>query len=113
LLPAAYSPDLDNRAPSPRRTKGLKPPGPPKFRSRLGEARAHVVAGSGGEHEYLRAAEAAAYLNVSPKTVSRWAKEGKVPHIVTLGGHRRFPRREIERLARQLAAGERRFSEQQ
>jgi len=61
---------------------------------------------SGGERDYLRAAEAAAYLNVSPKTVSRWAKEGKVPHIVTLGGHRRFPRHEIERLARQLSSGQ-------
>jgi excisionase family DNA binding protein len=60
---------------------------------------------TGGGREYLRAAEAAAYLSVSPKTVSRWAKEGKVPHIVTLGGHRRFPRDEIERLARRLSAG--------
>jgi excisionase family DNA binding protein len=65
------------------------------------------VAESNGERDYLRAAEAAAYLNVSPKTVSRWAKEGKVPHIVTLGGHRRFPRQEIEALARRLGAGER------
>ena len=61
----------------------------------------------GGERDYLRAAEAAAYLNVSAKTVSRWAKEGKVPHIVTLGGHRRFPREAIERLARRLSAAER------
>jgi excisionase family DNA binding protein len=52
-----------------------------------------------GEKDYLRAAEAAVLLHVSPKTVSRWAKEGKVPHIVTLGGHRRFSRVEIERLA--------------
>jgi excisionase family DNA binding protein len=59
------------------------------------------------ERDYLRAAEAAAYLNVSPKTVSRWAKEGKVPHIVTLGGHRRFPRNEIQRLARELSSGQR------
>lgn len=66
------------------------------------------MAETNGEREYLRAAEAAAFLNVSPKTVSRWAKEGKVPHIVTLGGHRRFPRRDIEALARRLAAGERR-----
>lgn len=65
------------------------------------------VAEPNGERDYLRAAEAAAYLNVSPKTVSRWAKEGKVPHIVTLGGHRRFPRQEIEALARRLGAGER------
>jgi excisionase family DNA binding protein len=64
-----------------------------------------MVERRGEQREYLRAAEAAAYLNVSPKTVSRWAKEGKVPHIVTLGGHRRFPRREIERLAEQLSAG--------
>ena len=49
--------------------------------------------------EYLRAAEAAAILHVSPKTVSRWAKEGRVPCFVTLGGHRRFPRDQIEKLA--------------
>jgi excisionase family DNA binding protein len=49
--------------------------------------------------EYLRAAEAAELLHVSPKTISRWAKEGRVAHVVTLGGHRRFPRGEIEALA--------------
>lgn len=54
------------------------------------------------EKGYLRAAEAAALLHVSPKTVSRWAKEGKLPHVVTLGGHRRFPRKEIERLVKEL-----------
>lgn len=48
---------------------------------------------------YLRAAEAAALLHVSPKTVSRWAKEGKIPHFVTLGGHRRFPKDAIEAIA--------------
>ncbi|MER3453153.1 MAG: MerR family DNA-binding transcriptional regulator [Acidimicrobiia bacterium] len=57
--------------------------------------------------EYLRAGEAAAYLNVSAKTVSRWAKEGKVPHIRTLGGHRRFPKDAIEKLAREMVRGER------
>ncbi len=56
--------------------------------------------GNDEEKGYLRAAEAAALLHVSPKTVSRWAKEGKLPHVVTLGGHRRFPRKEIERLVR-------------
>lgn len=48
---------------------------------------------------YLRASEAATILHVSPKTVSRWAREGKLGHVVTLGGHRRFYRVEIERLA--------------
>lgn len=52
---------------------------------------------------YIRTAEAAKMLRVSPKTVSRWAKQGKLPHVVTLGGHRRFPQAAIERLADKLA----------
>jgi excisionase family DNA binding protein len=40
---------------------------------------------------YLRSAEVADLLSVSPKTVSRWAKEGKLPFMKTLGGHRRYP----------------------
>ena len=51
---------------------------------------------------YIRTAEAAKILRVSPKTVSRWAKEGKLPHVVTLGGHRRFPSTAIHRLADRL-----------
>ena len=51
---------------------------------------------------YLRAAEVAAILQVSPKTVSRWAKEGKLPFLKTLGGHRRYPAAEIRQLAEQL-----------
>ncbi|HJR44991.1 MAG TPA: helix-turn-helix domain-containing protein [Actinomycetota bacterium] len=51
---------------------------------------------------YIRTAEAARILRVSPKTVSRWAKEGKIPHVMTLGGHRRFPSSAIEELARRL-----------
>ena len=51
---------------------------------------------------YIRTAEAAKMLRVSPKTVSRWAKQGKLPHVVTLGGHRRFPAEAIERLALKL-----------
>ena len=39
---------------------------------------------------WLRAAEAAALLHVSPKTVARWAKAGRLPHRCTLGGHRRY-----------------------
>lgn len=51
---------------------------------------------------YIRTAEAARILRVSPKTVSRWAKEGKIPHVMTLGGHRRFPSSAIHDLARRL-----------
>lgn len=51
---------------------------------------------------YIRTAEAARILRVSPKTVTRWAKEGKLPHVVTLGGHRRFPETAIRDLALSL-----------
>ena len=43
--------------------------------------------------------EVADILHVSPKTVSRWAKEGKLPFLKTLGGHRRYPAAEIRQLA--------------
>ena len=58
------------------------------------------------EETYLRAAEAAALLHVSPQTVSRWASQGRLRHVVTLGGHRRFPQSEIHRLASSLASGD-------
>ena len=51
---------------------------------------------------YLRAAEVADLLHVSPKTVSRWAKEGKLPFLKTLGGHRRYPAVEIRQLIDEL-----------
>jgi len=51
---------------------------------------------------YLRTAEVADLLHVSPKTVSRWAKEGRLPFLKTLGGHRRFPEAEIRELAAEL-----------
>ncbi len=54
---------------------------------------------------YLRTAEVADLLHVSPKTVSRWAKEGKLPFLKTLGGHRRYPEAKIRELLRQLWEG--------
>jgi excisionase family DNA binding protein len=51
---------------------------------------------------YLRTAEVADILHVSPKTVSRWAKEGKLPFLRTLGGHRRYPAAAIRQLAESL-----------
>ena len=52
----------------------------------------------GGEPGFLRPAEVADLLSVSPKTVSRWAKEGKLPFLKTLGGHRRYPAAAIREL---------------
>jgi len=51
---------------------------------------------------YLKTADVARMLHVSPKTVTRWAKDGKLPHSRTLGGHRRFPAEPIEELAQSL-----------
>jgi excisionase family DNA binding protein len=52
---------------------------------------------------WLRAAEVAARLQVSPKTVSRWAKDGRLPYRRTLGGHRRYPEAAIRELVASLA----------
>src|SRR5215203_1265968 len=51
---------------------------------------------------YLLPSEVAEVLQVSPKTVTRWAKEGKLPSRRTLGGHRRYARADIESLAERL-----------
>ena len=48
------------------------------------------------EKDFLTPGEVARLLHVSPKTVNRWAHEGRLSCIVTLGGHRRFPRTEVE-----------------
>jgi excisionase family DNA binding protein len=36
------------------------------------------------------------------ETVSRWAKEGKLPFMKTLGGHRRYPEAQIRELLNEL-----------
>lgn len=54
------------------------------------------------DNDYLRPAEVARILHVSPKTVSRWASQGSLPCLVTLGGHRRFRREDVEQIARQM-----------
>ena len=69
----------DSGRPGRRRTEGV-PRGPP--RSALA----------------VFFADVAVLLHVSPKTVTRWAKDGKLPHSRTLGGHRRFPAEAIEKL---------------
>ena len=51
---------------------------------------------------YMKTAQVADMLHVSPKTVTRWAKDGKLPHSRTLGGHRRFPAEAIRKLAEEL-----------
>jgi len=42
--------------------------------------------------------EVADLFGVDPKTVTRWAKAGKLTSIRTLGGHRRYRKSEVEEL---------------
>lgn len=50
----------------------------------------------GNESEVLLTpAEVASLFRVDPKTVTRWAKAGKISAIRTLGGHRRYREAEV------------------
>ena len=70
-------------------------------RLRDGNAAVNDIEGS----DYLTPGEAAALLHVSPKTVTRWAAEGLIPYVVTLGGHRRFRREDVNEIARRMSDG--------
>jgi excisionase family DNA binding protein len=52
--------------------------------------------------QLLTPAEVAKRFRVDPKTVTRWAKGGKLSSIRTLGGHRRYRKEEIDRALRQV-----------
>ena len=57
--------------------------------------------GRGMEPEnLLTPAEVATIFRVDPKTVTRWAKAGKLTAIRTLGGHRRYRQSEVQALLR-------------
>lgn len=60
----------------------------------------------GAESEdLLTRSEVARLLGVSPNTVTRWAREGRLPCLMTLGGHHRFERRVIEEIREGLLRG--------
>jgi excisionase family DNA binding protein len=46
----------------------------------------------------LTPSEVATLFRVDPKTVTRWAKAGKLTSIRTLGGHRRYRETEVRSL---------------
>jgi excisionase family DNA binding protein len=51
---------------------------------------------------FLTRSEVSKMLGVSPNTVTRWAREGRLPCQVTLGGHHRFDRELVEQLRQSL-----------
>ena len=60
---------------------------------------------SAGDHEpLLTPGEVAALFRVDPKTVTRWAQDGRLSSVRTLGGHRRFRAAEVYALLAQSAS---------
>ena len=51
---------------------------------------------------WLTPSQAAQRLQVSAKTVTRWANQGRLQHRRTLGGHRRFDPELIDALVTAL-----------
>ena len=51
-----------------------------------------------GAEQLLTRAEVAALFHVDPKTVTRWANDGKLTTLRTLGGHRRYRESEVRNL---------------
>jgi excisionase family DNA binding protein len=56
------------------------------------------VAVNSEQEVLLTPAEVASLFRVDPKTVTRWAKSGKLTSIRTLGGHRRYKESEVKAL---------------
>ena len=50
------------------------------------------------QDKLLTPAEVADLFRVDPKTVTRWAKSGKLTAVKTLGGHRRYKQSEVDLL---------------
>ena len=55
-----------------------------------------------GQENLLTPAEVASLFRVDPKTVTRWAKAGKLTSIRTLGGHRRYKESEVKALLKSI-----------
>jgi len=80
-------------------------------RSSAGHADPRMASGTDHEVEnmqprdddaLLTPSEVAAMFRVNPKTVTRWARAGKISAIRTLGGHRRFRASEIRQFLEQV-----------
>ena len=57
---------------------------------------------SNNQEKLLTPAEVASLFRVDPKTVTRWAKAGKLTSVRTLGGHRRYKASEVKDLLQSI-----------
>lgn len=58
------------------------------------------------DNELLTPGEVAVMFRVNPKTVTRWARAGRISAVRTLGGHRRFRASEIRRFLEEVQDAE-------
>jgi excisionase family DNA binding protein len=54
----------------------------------------------------LRTAEVARKLQVSTRTVLAWAQAGKLPSVLTPGGHRRYPQWGVDEVLRAMTGND-------
>lgn len=55
-----------------------------------GTGKQYPTLDSRAEEEMISPSEVAHLFGVNPKTVTRWAKDGRIRATRTLGGHRRY-----------------------
>jgi excisionase family DNA binding protein len=70
-------------------------------RDRLSQGNYSITPSS--QENLLTPSEVAALFRVDPKTVTRWAKAGKLTSIKTLGGHRRYKESEVKALLNSIS----------
>ncbi|MBT2268435.1 BldC family transcriptional regulator [Rhodococcus erythropolis] len=58
----------------------------------------NVGANRPGAEEWLTPGQVAVLFDVNPKTITRWARAGKIGFTTTVGGHRRYRGSEIQAL---------------
>lgn len=58
-----------------------------------------------GGDRLLTPREVAALFRVKGRTVTRWAKEGRLASVRTLGGHRRFRESDVRKLLEEGGEG--------
>src|SRR5918995_147918 len=95
------------RAPYVGRRKGTRGQAPVFRRSPVNQSRKRwrTMEPNPDQDALLTPSEVAAMFRVNPKTVTRWARAGKISAIRTLGGHRRFRAAEIKKFLEQVEEG--------
>jgi excisionase family DNA binding protein len=80
--------------------------GEPEIRGQFGGGSAGGGADSSlpEPERLLTPAEVASMFRVDPKTVTRWARDGRLTAVRTLGGHRRYLESEVLALLRAARA---------